>query len=344
MADVEHLNARHDHFWFRKTARLIRSGSFWIPGDRVSVDGKTYQCGPLFADWEAPDEVTRSWPIVLVHGGGYQGTEWRDTPDGRPGWSQRLVEAGYVTILVDRPGQGRSPFHPATMGEMGPPFSYETGRSIYFPAESSGKHTQWPFAPDDGEAMDAFIAGYGPLPADLARSEAMEADRLAKLLDRIGPAVLLTHSASGPVGWLVADRRRELVKAIVAIEPMGPPFADIPNIGKLVWGLTASPLRYDPQPGSPDDLETAECGSFKLPSLTGLPIAAVIGETSAFAPASPPIVAMLAAAGATAELIRLTDRGIFGNGHGLIYEKNSDQALQPVLQWLARLEQVCDRN
>ena len=39
--------------------------------------------------------------------------------------------------------------------------------------------------------MDQFIAGYGPLPADLAASQDMDADRLARL-DRIGPAVLPT--------------------------------------------------------------------------------------------------------------------------------------------------------
>ncbi|WP_158507589.1 hypothetical protein [Tanticharoenia sakaeratensis] len=27
--------------------------------------------------------------------------------------------------------------------------------------------------------------------------------------------------------------------------------------------------------------------------------------------------------------------GVHGNGHGLIYEKNSDAALAPVLAWLA---------
>lgn len=99
---------------------------------------------------------------------------------------------------------------------MGPPFSYEIGRNTYFPHDPSGRHTQWPFATDDEDAMDEFIAGYGPLPADLAFSEDIDADRLARLLDRIGPAILLTHSASGPVGWIVADRRPGLVKAIVA--------------------------------------------------------------------------------------------------------------------------------
>lgn len=229
-------------FWKHAAPRTVRRGHLWIAGDRIERGGQTDQCGPLFVEWETPVEVTRPWPIVLLHGGGFQGTEWFDTPDGRPGWAQRLVEAGYAVLVADRPGHGRSPFHVDTMGPMGPPFSYEHGRYIYFPREYEDRHTQWPFAADNEAAMDAFIAGYGPLPADLAFSQDMEADRIAKLLDRVGPAILLTHSASGPVGWLVADRRPGLVKAIVAVEPMGPPFAEIPNIGTLTWGLAAAPL------------------------------------------------------------------------------------------------------
>ena len=326
------------HFWAETAVRATRQGHFWIPGDRVHIDGQTYQRGPLFAQWEAPETVSHPWPAVLVHGGGYQGTEWLTTPDGRPGWAQRLVDAGYASVVADRPGQGRSPFHPQTMGAMGPAFSYENGRRIYFPSDRTPRHTQWPFADDDEAAMDAFIAGYGPLPADLAFSEDMEADRLARLLDRIGPAILLTHSASGPVGWLVADRRPELVKAIVAVEPMGPPFADIPNIGALAWGLTATPLTFDPPRSAPAEVEAADPATLRLPHLAGLPIAVVTGETSAFAPASPPIVAMLQAGGAAAEQIDLPTLGIMGNGHGLIYETNSDEALRPVLDWLAKIE------
>ncbi len=189
-------------FWAATPARMVRRGHFRISGERVERKGKTYQRGPMFAEWEAPPDVTRPYPVVLVHGGGFQGTEWLDTPDSRPGWAQRLVEAGYPTVIVDRPGHGRSPLHTDIVGPMGPPFSYEGGRQIYFPPDPSGTHTQWPFAADDTEAMDQFIAGYGPLPADLAASEDMDADRLARLLDRIGSAILLTHSASGPSGWL----------------------------------------------------------------------------------------------------------------------------------------------
>ncbi len=253
-----------------------------------------------------------------------------------PDWAQRLVEAGYATVVVDRPGHGRSPLHTDIIGPMGPAFSYEGGRQIYFPPDPSGRHTQWPFAPDDAAAMDQFIAGYGPLPADLAASEEMDADRLARMLDRIGPAILLTHSASGPSGWLAADRRQGLVRAIVSVEPMGPPFADIPNIGPLSWGLAAAPLTFDPPLASSDAVRAADPATRRLPNLAGLPIGVVTGDTSSFAPASPPIVAALKAGGAAAEQQHLPAHGVTGNGHGLINEKNSDAALAPVLAWLER--------
>ncbi|CAG9233248.1 hypothetical protein PSAB6_60058 [Paraburkholderia sabiae] len=60
-------------------------------------------------------------------------------------------------------------------------------------------------------------------------------------------------------------------------------------------------------------------------------------EASAFAAASPPTAAFLNACGASAQVLNLADRGVHGNGHGLIYEKNSDATLAPVLEWLASL-------
>lgn len=320
--------------WHNKPARAVRHGHFWVPGERVERDGETYQRGPMFVEWEAPERVNKPFPVILVHGGGFQGSEWFDTPDGRPGWAQRLVEAGYAVLVVDRPGHGRSPFHTDTIGPMGPPFSYENGRRIYFPAEALPTHTQWPFAADDDAAMDAFIAGYGPLPADLEASQDMDADRLARLLDRIGPSILLTHSASGPSGWLTADRRPDQVIAIVAVEPMGPPFANIPNIGSLNWGLAAAPLTFDPPRTCYEEVRNAPLEALRVPALVDLPILVLTAEASNFAAASVPIVEHLIAAGAAAKLLHLPDHGIYGNGHGVIYELNSDDVLHAVTNWL----------
>jgi len=152
----------------------------------------------------------------------------------------------------------------------------------------------------------------------------------------------VTHSASGPDGWLVADRRPDLVKGIVAIEPMGPPFANIPNIGPLRWGATAAPLRFDPPVSNAETVRNAAPGSLRIPSLVGLPILIVTAEASAFAAASPPTADFLNALGATAALLHLPDLGVHGNGHGLIYERNSDAALAPVLEWIIERTEAQD--
>jgi hypothetical protein len=321
-------------FWERGPLRTSRRGNFWLPGERVVVDEQTHQHGAMYVSWEAPEQVTRPWPIVLVHGGALQGTEWLDTPDGRPGWAQRLVEAGWVVFVVDRPTQGRSPFHPAVDGAMGPAFSYSEGETVFFPPQWQDRHTQWPFDVDNDAALDAFIAAFGPLPADLAASQAMDADRLADLLDRIGPAVVMTHSASGPDGWLLADRRPQHVVAIVTVEPMGPAFATIPHIGALEWGLTAAPLVYEPPLATPQQARAADPRTLRLPALAGLPVAVVTAGASPYASNGASIVTSLRAAGAAAEQLHLPDHGVHGNGHGLIYERNSDEALIAVLEWL----------
>lgn len=321
--------------WEGVLPRTSRRGQFWITGDRIQKRGLNYQQGPMYVAWEAPAGVPRPLPVVLVHGGTLQGTEWRETPDGRPGWAQRFVEAGYATFVVDRPGHGRSPYHPDILGPMGSPFSYERGREVYFP--EGGRETQWPFEPDDQAALDAFIAAYGPMPADLASSQRLDADRLAALLDRIGPAIVVTHSASGPDGWLLADRRPSLVAAIVTVEPMGPVFGHTPGIGTLAWGLTAAPMEFDPPRASAEEAKAAAPETLRVPSLARLSVALVTGEASVFATFAPSILDFLTHAGADVDHLHLPALGIRGNGHGMIYEKNSDEVIGIVLAWLDKL-------
>jgi 3-hydroxyisobutyrate dehydrogenase-like beta-hydroxyacid dehydrogenase/pimeloyl-ACP methyl ester carboxylesterase len=317
-----------------------RRGSFWVTGQRVVREDKSYQKGPMYVAFEAPENITQPYPVVLVHGGTLQGTEWLDTPDGRPGWAQRFVEAGYVVFRIDRPGHGRSPYHSEIMGEMGPPFSYERAREVYFP--EGGGETQWPFAEDDEAAFDSFIAAYGPMPADLAASQTLDADRLASLLDRIGKSIIVTHSASGPDGWLIADRRPNLVAGIVAVEPMGPVFGDTPGIGSLEWGLTAAPITFDPPLETAAQVRAADPLTLKIPGLKGVPVALLTGETSIFASFATSIVPFLRTAGASVDHLDLPALGIHGNGHGLIYERNSDEAFDVVSQWLST--SVCNSN
>lgn len=308
-----------------------RRGNLWISGEIVETPNGTVQRGPLSVEWEVPENIRFTYPIVLIHGGGGQGTDWRTTPDGRPGWATRLVEAGYVVYTVDRPGHGRSPYHPDVIGEMGGPFPYEAARALFFPEDAKDQQTQWTFSRTTGSSeVDHLVAGMGPLPDDLAESQRMDADRLAQLLDRIGPAVLFTHSAGGPAGWLTADARPDLVKGIVAIEPIGPAFGALPGIGRLDWGLTAAPIGYATEFSTAEDAQNADPSELIIPTLKDIPISLVTGGASAFAGFANQLVAFLNTASADATWLHLPEYGIEGNGHGLIFESNSDEILQVV--------------
>lgn len=314
-----------------------RRGNLWVPGEVIETATGTVQRAPLFAEWEAPENIRFPYPIVLVHGGGGQGTDWQTTPDGRPGWATRLVEAGYVVYVVDRPGHGRSPYHPEVVGEMGGPFPYEAANGLFFPDEVESEQSQWTFSRTVGSPeVDQLVAGMGPLPHDLAESQRMDADRLARLLDRIGPAVLFTHSAGGPAGWLTADARPDLVKAIIAIEPIGPAFGGFPGIGRLDWGLTAAPIQYVTSFATAEDAESADRNELVIPALKGLPVNLVTGGSSAFAGFAQQVVDFLNTAGADASWLHLPDHGLEGNGHGLIFEANSDEIIEVIQQELQK--------
>ena len=74
----------------------------------------------------------------------------------------------------------------------------------------------------------------------------------------------------------------------------------------------------------------------KLPRLAGIPVAVLVGEASFMAPFEHGAVDFLTQAGVAAELLRLEDHGIHGNGHMVMSEKNSDEVAALIDKWLQR--------
>ena len=280
-----------------------RRGHFWVGAE--PEPGSAFARGPMYVYWEAPVEVTKPYPIVLVHGGGGQGLDYLTTPDGRPGWSDLLVTQGWVVYVVDRPGHGRSAYIPEALGPMGPPLPIEVLTGIFVPPTDgpgampfAGLHTQWPGDRNDPRdpALLQFLAGGGPFAADAADRQALEQKRLVELLDRIGPAFVVSNSLGGPAGFLVADARPELVVGLVQVEPIGPAFNTMIGPDTLQWGVAAVPMTFDPPASSPSDLsldhqEPPAPGApatvlqhepaRQLTNLAQVPIA-VVGEASVF--------------------------------------------------------------
>jgi pimeloyl-ACP methyl ester carboxylesterase len=322
-----------------------RRGSFWIGvSDRVDGPLGTVPRGPMYVEWEAPasdSDAASGPPWVLVHGGGGQGTDYLTTPDGRLGWSRLLVEQGHTVYVVDRPGHGRSPFHPDVLGPMGPQMGAQALRPIFVPppegADShptAALHTQWPGGREPGDPVyDQWLANSGPMLASWADMHALEQVRLAELLDLVGPAVLVTHSAAGPGTFLAADARPDQVAALIAIEVLGPPFAKRPEMGlDLAWGLASAPLTYDPPAATPEELQAGPAR--RLPNLSRFPIALVTGEASMFALFDRDMVAFLDQAGCDVELVRLADHGVHGNAHGIMIERNNVETLAVLTGWV----------
>jgi pimeloyl-ACP methyl ester carboxylesterase len=271
--------------------------------------------------WQAPPSVRDN--LILIHGGGGQALDMLSTPDGRPGWTTLFLRDGFAVYAVDRPGMGRSPYHPSIYGEQGPPAAYEGLVATFAAAAPPGfpEHTQWPGSGVRGDpALEQFLAGQEPFPADIVRAHEDMRAGAADLLDRIGPSVLLTHSLGGGFGWLAASDRRDLVKAIVAVEPAGPPFAAVGGLGEFSHGLTPVPLSFGPAAGAG--------------KLDGLPVAVVTAESSGHAAADHATAEYLRECGADVTELRLADLGIHGNGHAMMLEKNNAEIAAVITDWI----------
>ncbi|NDA46440.1 MAG: alpha/beta fold hydrolase [Alphaproteobacteria bacterium] len=272
---------------------------------------------------------------------------------------------GLDTYVLDQPARGRSPWHP----EMGALTRHSTQRvERQFTAPASARlwpqahlHTQFPGTGQYGDPIfDQTFAQNFPSLASFARQQELNRDAGAALLDKIGPAILLTHSQSGTFGWLVADARPGLVKAILAIEPSGPPVYDNVTIGAPDWfkegpftkpyGLTAAPLTYDPPLNDGEQLsfvrqdtangpELVRCWSQAEPArqltyLRDVPVLIVQGEASYHAPFDHCTQAYLEQAGVAVSYLRLADHGQSGNGHMLMIEKNNLQIAELIENWM----------
>ena len=93
---------------------LAAQGFFWTGGEIVAHEtAGPVMRGQQYVEYWIPRELTHAFPLVLIHGGGGQGTDFLGTADGREGWVHWFVRRGWAVYVVDRPQHGRSPFNPA---------------------------------------------------------------------------------------------------------------------------------------------------------------------------------------------------------------------------------------
>jgi pimeloyl-ACP methyl ester carboxylesterase len=348
---------------------LAKSGYFFVGGRIDGAAEGSPMVGHMYVEYMIPSRRTYPFPIVMVHGGSQTGTNFTGTPDGREGWAQFFVRRGYAVYVVDQVARGRSaywapqPYGPVTTSR----FNFVEQRFVaperFKQWPQAHLHTQWPGTGQAGDAaFDQFYASQVPSVASFAKQQEVNRDALVALFDKIGPAILLTHSQSGSFNWPVADARPNLLKALVAVEPSGPPVHDIENTGAPDWfkdaehtkpsGLGEVPLGYDPplaadeklafvRQDKPDNPELVRCWrqqepARRLRSLVHIPIVIIMSEASYHAAYDHCTAAYLTQAGVANTLVRLAAVGVRGNGHMMMLEKNSDAIAAVIAEWLDR--------
>lgn len=287
--------------------------------------------------------------------------DWLTKPDGQPGWADYYLSHGYEVYLLDVPYRGRSAWDPTVDDVQVVPV--ETIQEMFTACAQYGTwpqaklHTQWPGTGVMGDPIfDHFYASGVQMTTNQALLESASQQAIVALLDRVSkPVILLAHSNGGGVSYLVADARPNLIRAIVSIEPKGPPFsrsAMLLTHGNQ-YGVCQAPITYEPPVTDPmvdlitatkkaDDpdlvdavLQAESPTPRRLVNLTHIPVLVVTAEASYHARYDWCSVEYLRQVGIKAEHMRLKDKGILGNGHMMFMEKNSDEIAGAVEDWIS---------
>lgn len=300
-------------------------------GDRRARVGHEVTTGTY---WERLGASGGRPRLLFIHGGGATGACWRATPDGRVGWADALAERGHECWLIDWPGTGRSGNRNGleiTYADVVEGCRCVLREVIGAPAivvcHSMGGAVAWQLVQHEPALVAGVVSIAGAYPANVvARSEVVSDDGDVAVIDFADTGVRMT-----------VDRRA----------------MNLYGDGYIYEQGIASSTRF-PR----DQVDAMRAGLVGLPPrmllqrlgvLEGMP---VVDRPEGFrgkrirliaGPEDPahtrPIeertVGLLRGWGADTELIWLADRGIDGNGHFLMFERNSDEILGIVAEQIA---------
>lgn len=282
---------------------------------RIDPNGTT-AVGQMYVQYAVPAGAAGP-PVLFWHGGSLTGVTWESTPDGREGWFTWFLRAGWACCNVDAVERGRSGWAPRDPHFAAPAMlrtaqdcfhQFRIGAPVRDASLPSLRAAAYPGCRFPLDAFDVFLRQVVPR---WSGTDELAVEAYCRLLERVGPAVIVAHSQGGAFAFRAAERCPDRVAAIVAIEP-------------------------------------AQGGVTDGAALAGIPVLAVYGDHIALDARWPAIRARtgrfldaVRAAGGLVEVLDLPARGIAGNSHMLMMEDNSAAIAALVHDWLrARLPAV----
>ncbi|MES2893781.1 MAG: alpha/beta fold hydrolase [Bacteroidota bacterium] len=222
------------------TFDAIKHGAF-NPANQAS-GGQTLHGDHAYVFYQVPANA-RNLPLVFWHGYGQSAKTWETTADGREGFQNIFLRRRFPVYLIDQPRRGRAARSTNPVSIDAAPdeqlwfgiFRMGTGHDFY-------PGVQFSKSP---EALSQFyrhmVPNTGPFDMEV------NTNAVSALFNKIGPAILVTHSHSGGQGWVTAIKNQH-VKAIVAYEPGSGfvfPEGEVPDSVSYVGGVlkaTAVPM------------------------------------------------------------------------------------------------------
>lgn len=322
---------------------VAKQGSFFVAGTLLTAPGtydptqgttstdpgQNFWKDQMYVQYQIPANA-RKYPLILVHGGSGTGRVWETTPDGREGYQTLMLRRGFPVYIVDFPRRGRAGY-PSYNGPFGtlagtPVVANRTGQAGVQYAWS-----RWRLGPKYPEvfpvqqfpmqAVDQFMQHLVPTVSD---DREIISGALIKLLEKIGPAIVVTHSQSGLFGWL-AGARSPNVKGIVSYEP-GFVFkqGEVPPAIPLFKG--SQPSGTPVTPAEFDNLARIPLQVVYGDNIPNQPIPDLVADgRRAQVVTSKMFVEALNRQGSAnnASVLHLPDVGLFGNSHFMFSDLNN---------------------
>jgi pimeloyl-ACP methyl ester carboxylesterase len=311
--------------------QISEQGSFAVGGTILTDSlGHTYHGDHAYVFYQKPVHA-RKYPLVFAHGVGQFSKTWETTPDGREGFQNIFLRRSFSTYLVDQPRRGNAGRSTETI-TISPAFDEEEWFNRFrigiYPDYFKGVQ----FCRNK-ETLNQFFRQMTPNIGSVDFE--VYSDAYAALFDKIGPAIFVTHSQGGPVGWRTL-LKTDNIKAIVAYEPGGGipfPRGQVPEEGKI---LTLS-----------KKTEGIEVSMSDFMKYTEIPIIVYYGDNLPETNERPELyewtrrlhlmrkwAALLNKHGGDVTVIHLPEIGLYGNTHFPFSDLNNVEVANHLSKWL----------
>ncbi len=311
--------------------RIAGQGSFAVGGTVLTdTAGRKYHGDHAYVFYQKPAGA-RPYPLVFAHGVGQFSKTWESTPDGREGFQNIFLRRGYAVYLVDQPRRGN-----AGRGTESVTITPAFDEEVWFNRFRIGV---WPEYFDgvqfsrDPDALEQFFRQMTPTLGTVDFD--VYSDAYAALFDSIGPAVFVTHSQGGPVGWQTLLKTKN-IRGIVSFEPGGGipfPEGQVPEEGRV---LTLS-----------RKTEGVEIPMTVFMEYTKVPIVVYYGDNLPETDERPELyewtrrlhlmrrwAEMLNRLGGDVTVIHLPEAGLHGNTHFPMSDLNNADVAELMAKWL----------